>query len=138
MTKESILTQTNIQQTPRPNNVGNIRRFLGMANQMTKFTPNLAGVTKPLRDLLSSKSQWVWDPPQEEAFTKVKHILSSDPVLALFDPNLDTLVSSDASSFGLGAVLQQKQSNGTRRPVAYASRAMTSTEQRYAQIEKEV
>ena len=53
-----------IQQTPRPNNVGDIRRFLGMANQMTKFTPNLAEVTKPLRDLLSSKNQWVWDPPQ--------------------------------------------------------------------------
>ena len=53
-----------IQQTPRPSNVGDIRHFLGMANQMTKFTPNLAEVTKPLRDLLSSKNQWVWDPPQ--------------------------------------------------------------------------
>jgi len=123
-----------IQQAPTPNNVDDMHRFLGMANQMIKFTPNLAEVTNPLRDLLSSKNLWVWDPPQEEA---LKHILSSDPVLALFDPNLDTVVSSDASFFGLGAVLLQKQSNGTRRPVAYASRTMTSTEQRYAQIEKE-
>jgi len=97
-----------IQQAPTPNNVGDMRRFLGMANQMIKFTPNLAEVTKPLRDLLSSKNLWVWDPPQEEAFTKVKHILSSDPVLTLFGPNLDTVVSSAASSFGLGAVLLQK------------------------------
>ena len=50
-----------------------------------------------------SKSHWVWDPPQEEAFTKVKYILISDPVLTLFDHNLDTVVSSDASSVELGA-----------------------------------
>ena len=67
---------------------------------------------------------------------KGKAYLSSDPVLALSDPDLDTVVSSDASSFGIGVVQLQKQSNGTRRPVAYA-RTMTSTEQRFAQIEKE-
>ena len=58
-------------------------------------------------------------------------------MLALFDPSLNTVVSSDASSFGLGAVLLQIQIDGFRRPVAYISCAMTNTEQRYAQIEKE-
>ena len=47
------------------------------------------------------------------------------------------MVSSDASSFGLGAVLMQKQPSGEMRPVAYASRSMTETERRYAQIDKE-
>ena len=102
---------------------------------MIKFVPNLADTTKPLRDLLSKQNQWAWGQAQEEAFNKVKTILSSAPVLALFDPNLNTVVSSDASSFGLGAVLLQIQTDGFRRPVAYISRAMT--EQRYAQIEKE-
>ena len=60
-------------------------------------------------------------------------MLTSAPVLALFDPNLETLLSADASSHGIGAVLLQKQANG----VAYKSRALTPTEQRYAQIEKE-
>ena len=58
-------------------------------------------------------------------------------MLALFDPGHPTTVSADASSFGLGAVLLQKTPSGDQRPVAYASRAMTPTEQRYAQIEKE-
>ena len=46
------------------------------------------------------------------------------PVLAMFDPNRDTILSADASSFGLGAVLRQRQDDGTLRPIAYISRAM--------------
>ena len=57
-------------------------------------------------------------------------------VLALYDPNRETTVSADASTYGLGAVLRQR-TNGTLRPVAYASRPMTPTEQRYSQIENE-
>ena len=54
----------------------------------------------------------------------------------LCDPKAETKVSADASSFGLGAVLLQ-QANDNWRPVAYAFQSMTSTERRYAQIEKE-
>ena len=67
----------------------------------------------------------------------MKTILSSSPVLALYSPDRDTIVSADASAFGLGGVLLQKQPSGTWQPVAYASRALTPTEQKYAQIEKE-
>ena len=58
-------------------------------------------------------------------------------MLAPFDPNLPTIVSADASSYGLGAVLLQEQENREKHVVAYISRAMSPTEQRYAQIEKE-
>ena len=90
-----------------------------------------------MRDLLRKKNQWNWGPIQEKAFNDVKDALCSTPVLALFDPSKETLVSADASSFGLGAVLKQKQPCGSWRPVAYISKAMNDTEQRYAQIEKE-
>lgn len=55
----------------------------------------------------------------------------------LYDPNRSTTVSTDASSFGLGAVLMQQQPGGYNQPVVFISRAMTKTEQMYAQIEKE-
>ena len=73
---------------------------------------------------------------QATAFTSLKRALSSAPVLAMYDPNRDTKVSADASSYGLGGVLLQKWEEEWR-PVAYASQSLTPTEQRYAQVEKE-
>ena len=125
-----------IKQMQQPKDVGDIGRFLGLANKLGKFIPNLSRVTQPLRDLLQKKNQWTWGPSQQRAFDLVKDELSKTPVLALYDPNRETTVSADASSYGLGAVLRQG-TDGTLHPVAYASRAMTPTEQRYSQIEKE-
>ena len=107
-----------------------------MANQLGKFSPNLAQITQPLRELLGKKSAWIWDTPHKTAFQKVKRELTEPTTLALYDPAADTKVSADASAFGLGAVLLQKQEESWK-PVAYASRSLSETELRYAQIEKE-
>ena len=80
---------------------------------------------------------WTWGQPQQHAFDKIKADLSGPTVLALYSPNRETCVSADASSFSLGAVLTQLQETGEWRPIAYQSRSMTPTEQRYSQIEKE-
>ncbi|KAJ8004244.1 hypothetical protein DPEC_G00156800 [Dallia pectoralis] len=71
------------------------------------------------------------------AFNSIKEELSTPPGLALYNAKAETIVSADASSFGLGAVLLQRQENGHLKPVAYNSRAPTDTEKRYAQIENE-
>ena len=107
-----------------------------MVNQMNRFSPHLAQLSQPLRELLSSKKTWIWGPAQQEAFEKLKSEIATPRVLAHYDVTADTKISADASSYGLGAVLLQSQSD-TWKPVVFASRSLTDTECRYAQIEKE-
>ena len=125
-----------ITEIERPSNVKDVRRILGMVNQLGKFIPNLAEMTKPLRDLLSKKNLWTWGRHQEKTFQTIKQSLSSQVVLAYYDMSKPTMVSADSSSYGLGSVLLQQHDN-IWKPVAYASRSLTPVEQRYGQIEKE-
>ena len=119
-----------------PTDVSGLRRFLGMVQQLGKFIPNLSELTQPLRELLSAKRSWTWSSHQEEAFNKIKQELTNPTTLALYNPTAPTKVSTDASSFGLGAVLLQQHEHNWK-PVAFASRVMRDTEKNYAQIEKE-
>ena len=119
-----------------PKDLTELRRFFGMVNQLSKFQPQIAELSKPLRDLLSWRCHWLWYVGQQQAFVVLKENLVSTPTLAHYDARRQTTLSSDASSYRLGAVLLLLQDNEEWRPVAYASRAMSPTEQRYAQIEK--
>ena len=88
-----------------PTTVTQLRRFLGMINQMNRFSPHLAQLSQPLRELLSSKKTWIWGPAQQEAFEKLKAEIATPRVLAHYYVIADTKISADASSYGLGAVL---------------------------------
>ena len=61
-----------IQTMTEPTNITELRRFLDMTNQISKFTSHLSSMTKPLRDLLSTKNLWIWGPAQQEAFHTIK------------------------------------------------------------------
>ena len=93
----------------------------------------MSNITLPIRDILKKEIPFHWDSPQEELFSKLKNILSSTPVLTFYDMKKPVIISCDASQSGLGALLLQDG-----KPVAYASRALSSAETRYAQIEKEL
>ena len=120
-----------------PSNICELLRFLGMVNQLSKFSPELADKSKPLRELLSTKNEWTWGESQTVAFNEIKQLLISAPVLALYGDKLPNTVASDASKYGLGAVLKQQQTDGDWRPAVFVSQALSATEQRYAPIEKE-
>ena len=112
-----------ILQMKEPTSITEVRRFMGMVNQLGKFSPRIATISQPLRELLSKQTVWTWGHSQEVAFQAVKDELTKPPVLALYDPKALTKVSADTSSYGLGAVLLQKLQEGWR-PVAFASRSM--------------
>ncbi|KAL8565639.1 hypothetical protein ACOMHN_063470 [Nucella lapillus] len=125
-----------IHRFPTPHSVQDIQRFLGMVNQLTKFTENLASLTDPLRQLLRKNTAWVWGYPQQKAFQEIKERLTSAPVLAHYDVKKPTIIASDASCSGIGAVLIQTD-KGQRHPICYISRSLTEAEKNYATIEKE-
>lgn len=80
---------------------------------------------------------WKWSKDCQNAFDKVKQMISTDHVLWPYDPLLPLILDCDASSYSLGAVLSHWLPNGTERPVAFASCMMSETEKKYAQIDRE-
>ncbi|XP_064482820.1 uncharacterized protein K02A2.6-like [Ornithodoros turicata] len=102
-----------IRKLPVPASLSELRALFGMLNHLMKFLPGLSEISKPLRDLLASDAAWIWGPQQQRAFDSLKDQLTRTPVLTYYDPGRPHTLSVDASS------------------------ALTSTEQRYAQVEKE-
>ncbi|GBM17908.1 Retrovirus-related Pol polyprotein from transposon 17.6 [Araneus ventricosus] len=131
---DKIAATTNYQP---PTNKKEMKQLLSMANYLARFVPNYSDILFPLTSMLSNTAAFVWEAPQEAAFQKLMKTLSSDPVLMIFDPGKETIVTTDASSHDLGATICQKQAYGRRSVIAYVSRTLTPTESRYAQIEKE-
>ena len=118
---------------PTPANREDLQRFLGVVTYLSKFIPNMSQKSAALRQLLQKDVEWSWGQVEEDTFTCLKTSISSAPVLKFFDPKEPVTLSVDASSKGVGAVLLQND-----RPVAYASKALTLSQENYAQIEKEM
>ena len=125
-----------IMNMPKPTDKPGVLRIMGMVNFIGKFIPNLSAKTTYLRELLHKENNFNWTANHEREWLKLKDALTATPVLTFFDPTQRIKVSTDASKDGIGAVLLQAEGEHWK-PVAYASRSMTETECRYAQIEKE-
>ena len=122
---------------PVPQNVAQLRSFLGLINYYNRYLPNLATVIKPLNELLEKNRKWVWSDACQKAFENVKQLITSEPVLTHYDPKAPVRLACDASPYGLGAVLSHVMSDGCEKPIAFASRSLTKAERNYAQIDRE-
>ncbi len=128
---------TAISKAPSPENVTQLRSFLGLLNYYRKFLPNLAMVVQPLISLLQKDRKWMWTEECEKAMTEAKTLLLQSNLLVHYDATLPLRLATDASPYGLGAVISHIMPNGEEKPIAFASRSLSSSEQNYSQIDKE-
>ena len=118
---------------PAPTDKKALQRFLGMINYLASFIPNLAEETLIVRDLIKQKSAWQWSQNHQKVFERLKKLITVSPVLSHFDVNSPIVLTVDSSQKAVGAALMQNN-----KPVAFASKTLTTTQQGYAQIEKEM
>ena len=126
-----------ICEAPSPTNVSELKSYLGLLTYYSKFLPNMATVLAPLYRLLRKDVKWSWKQREVKSFEASKKLLMSSGVLMHFNPSLPIVLSCDASSYGVGAVLAHKMPDGSERPVGYASRTLTPAERNYSQLERE-
>lgn len=121
---------------PTPKNVTEVRRVVGLASWYRRFIPSFSTIVSPLTKLTQKNQPFIWDEGCERALNTIKQTLVSAPILACPDFNLPFYVETDASDYGLGAVLTQRHPDG-ERVVCYLSRALSKQEKRFSTTEKE-
>lgn len=138
---------------PRPRNLKELKSFLGFAGYYRRFVQDFSKITRPLNDLTvgypplqknqrrDPKTSTQYRDPKEQfgdrwtqdcqnSFNTLIEKLTSAPVLGFADPSLPYVLTTDASTIGLGAALYQEQ-EGQMRAIAFASRGLTKSEMRY-------
>ena len=126
-----------IKACPTPTDVTQLKSYLGLLTYYGKFLPNLSTLLAPLYELLQKHHKWSWGEEQEMAFRESQKLLTSSSLLTHYDPNKELLLSCDASPYGVGAVLAHKMEDGSKQPIAFASRSLSTAERNYAQPDKE-
>ncbi|UYV79019.1 hypothetical protein LAZ67_17000657, partial [Cordylochernes scorpioides] len=121
---------------PTPKTATEVRSFMGLCSYYRRFVKDFANKAKPLHDLLRNNVKFFWSNEQEQSFQILKSALTTDPVLGHFKEDAETLVHTDASGYGLGAVLTQLV-EGKEKPIAYASRTLNAAERNYSTTERE-
>ena len=106
--------------------------FLGLVNFLNRYTPRLAELCSPLRKLILKDSHYSPGDPEHAAFDAIKAEFQKKIILPYFDRNKETILQTDASKKGFGAVILQEE-----QPIYYASRALTSAEKNYQNLERE-
>ncbi|GBG72708.1 hypothetical protein CBR_g12276 [Chara braunii] len=126
-----------IRDWSRPQSVTEMRSFLGMTDYYRNFVKNYSIVAAPLTDLTRLDTPWEWTDRCEAAFRHLKHALTHHEVLKLPDPDKPFIVTTDASQYGIGAVLAQQEGKKLRS-VEYMSKKMPSQKLAKSTYEKEL
>jgi len=126
-----------VKDWPTPNEVREVRSFLGLASYYRRFVLTFAEIAAPLHALTMKNKMFYWSPEYDRAFVRLKYALISSPILAMPNDTEPFLLDTDACDVSIGAVLSQVQS-GVERVIAYASRSLSKPERNYCITRKEL
>ena len=132
-----------INRFTQPKTIKELRSFLGMMGYYRRFVKDFAKIAKPLTNLLrgegnpNSNRKIELNDTEQKCFLKMKNLLYSSDVLIYPDFNKPFVLTTDASDFAIGAVLSQGEI-GKDKPIHFASRTLSQTEEKYSVPEKEM
>ena len=122
---------------PVPTDIKGLRKFLGLAEYLNKYSHNYAELTVHRSRLLKKNEKWTWSADCQRSFEGIKICLIRSPVLAIADQDRPFHVVCDASDFAIGCALMQYDTDGAERVVCYQSRQLQPPERNYSVYDKE-
>lgn len=126
-----------VRKMPRPKNITELRAFIGLINYYGRFIKRLSYLLRPLNNLLKKNAPFKWTTECEVAFKRAKIEFEKEEILIPYDSELPIVLATDASPYGVGAVLSHVLPDRTERIIQCASNSLTETQKKYAQIDKE-
>ena len=127
-----------ILEAREPTSLQELRAYLGLVQYYSRFLPHLSSVAAPMYELERKCVDWMWGERQRLSFQKTKDLLAAAPVLVHYQQDQPLILTADASPYGVAAVLSHPDpKTGADRPVAFASRSLTTAERNYSQLDRE-
>lgn len=127
-----------VAEWPQPTNKKQVQSFLGFVNFYCGFIHDLSHHVRPLFDLMGKNAMWAWGKSQQATFDEIKHVVTSQPVLAFANDSRPYRVEADSSNFMTGAVISQPNAEGKWHPVAFMSKSLNVVEHNYEIHDKEM
>jgi hypothetical protein len=135
----SDLRKQGILDLRAPQNLKQLRSFLGMVNYFRDFIPNLSEKLSSLTKLTATTKNptFIWGMEQEESFIKIKDEIMNTAQLHHLNDEGKIVLYSDASQLGIGATLTQQDEHGIERPILFISHKFSEAAQKWSTIEQE-
>ena len=125
-----------IKTAPEPQNVGELQSFIGLVTYYSRFIHKFAEICAPLYDLTKKNAKFVWEKQHQVAYNILRNSVCNSTLLTCFNGRSKLILEVDGSPVGVGAVLIQVE-KGVERPIAFASKKLSSAEKNYSQTDRE-
>lgn len=130
---------TNVESWPVPKTAKHIQQFMGLINYFREFVPMISTVAEPLTRLSHAKNvEELWSDEQDKSFNALKEILHSSMLLHYPDFTKEFFVASDASQYGISAVLFQRDDKGRDKYISFVSNALSPSQRRWSATRREL